>query len=322
MGIMVKKFLNVKVVLSLIIVFAFVIYLLLNLHSFAPLLHLNAAYLIFIATGTVLGIVSNGLFTKVIMKTFDKPISTKESVFVSLIATAGNFFAPAGSGFGFRAIYLKRKHKLSYSDYLSMLSGNYVVVFLIVSIVGIASLLLIHTNDQIGAVKTTLWLIFLALFAFSSVLLFIKVPKKILNSKEAKGILKKPVQILVRISTGWNAIISDHSLVVKLLGLIILNTCISIVSTALIIAALHFTVTLPALLLFSALGSLSTFINITPANLGIKEAVYIASSSVLGLTTGEILSIALVDRAVTFFVLALLWILFGRSSRLKVELKN
>jgi uncharacterized protein (TIRG00374 family) len=290
-----------------------------NLESFRPLLGLNYIYLVFIAVLTVLGIVVNGLFTKVVMSFFDKTIDAKESVFVSLIATAGNFFAPAGSGFGFRAIYLKKKHKLSYSDYISMLSGNYVMVFAVVSLVGMISLLMIQTRDTIAAVEATLWAVFGGQFAFSLVLLFVKIPKRLLKERKGGGYVNKFLRIIVSISEGWNKITSDKMLVWKLLGLILLNTAISVASMALIMKSLGFGFTFPALLLFSALGSLSTFINITPANLGVKEAVYLASASVLNFTTEQILSIALVERGVLFFVIALLWILVGRNGRKEIE---
>lgn len=308
-----------KNILSAIILLVFAIYLAMNLESFKPLLNLNYIYLLFIAALTVLGIVVNGLFTKVVMGFFHKPIDARESVFVSLIATAGNFFAPAGSGFGFRAVYLKKKHKLPYSDYISMLSGNYVMVFIVVSLLGMVSLMMIKTNDEIAAVEATLWAVFGGLFIFSLLLLFVKIPKKLLKEKKGDGYVSKVFRIIITISQGWNKIISDRVLVWKLLGLILLNTAISVASMMLIMMSLGFHFTFPAVLLFSALGSLSTFINITPANLGVKEAVYLASASVLSFSTEQILSIALVERGVLFFVITILWILVGRSGKKEIE---
>jgi uncharacterized protein (TIRG00374 family) len=314
-----KKHFNLKNLLSSIILIVFAVYLIFNLDSFRPLLGLNYIYLLFIAFLTVAGIVINGIFTKVIMDFFQKPIDVKESIFVSLIATAGNFFAPAGSGFGFRAVYLKKKHKLPYSDYLSMLSGNYVMVFIVVSLLGMVSLAFIDTQDTIAAVEVTLWLVFMSLFLLSLALLVVKVPKKALKKVDRKGIVGRVLNILVNISDGWNRITSNYALVWKLLGLILANTLISVVSVALIMRSLNFDFTIPALLLFSALGSLSTFINITPANLGVKEAVYLASASVLSFNTDQILSIALVERGVLFFVIALLWFTVGRSGKAKAD---
>ncbi|USN96598.1 MAG: flippase-like domain-containing protein [Candidatus Nomurabacteria bacterium] len=307
---------NVKLIFSVFIVAVFILYFVLNAKSFEPVLHVNPIYLLFISICSILGIVSNGIFTKIVLKSFDRDISTRESIFVSLIAAVGNFFAPAGSGLGFRAVYLKKKHKLPYSDYVTILSGNYVMVFIIVSLMGIVALALLGggVGREESVAKATLWLVFTLLFLLSTPLLFIRKQNTIKTIKTNNSIMQKIIVIAGRISNGWIKITSDRSLVVKLLVLIVINTSVSTISLALIMIALQFSFTVPALFLFSALGSLTTFINITPANLGVKEAVYIASSSVLGFTTGQILSIALVDRATQFFVLAVAWLIFGKSN--------
>lgn len=319
-----KKIQLLRLLFSVTVVAIFAVYFVLNLDSFKSVLTVNIFYLFLIALCVMIGIVSNGIFTKVILRSFDKVISIQESVFVSLIAAAGNFFAPAGSGFGFRAIYLKKKHKLAYSDYVSILSGNYVMVFLITSIIGVVALAMLSDKmqGQASIAYITLWAAFLGLLVVSLALLFIKIPRRFIKQGTRHGIIGKIIAIIARISDGWLKITSDRILMLKLMLLIIGNMFVSTLALAFIMFALGFQFTLPGLLLFSALNSLATFINITPANLGIKEAVYIASSSVLGFTTAEVLSIALIDRVVLFVVLAVLWVLFGRSTRLIQEKRS
>lgn len=307
-----------RTLLTLSILVIFTVYFFANVDSFKPVFAVDPIYLLLIGIAIILGIVSNGIFTKVVMRSFDKHISFRESVLVSLIAAAGNFFAPAGSGFGFRAVYLKKKHKLPYSDYVSMLSGNYILVFLTVAILGIVAILMLGqpADSRDSVARTTLLIVFGVLLLSSIAMLFIRTPKRLREKTFKNRLFGRLVTVLIRISDGWHMIASDKRLLVKLTLLIILNTSISVVSLTLMITALHFTVSIPALLLLSALGSLAAFINITPANLGIKEAVYIASSGALGLTAPQILSIALIERAVTFAVLAVLWLAIGRSRTL------
>jgi uncharacterized membrane protein YbhN (UPF0104 family) len=100
---------------------------------------------------------------------------------------------------------------------------------------------------------------------------------------------------------------------VQLIGLTFGGLALNTAMTWTIIHSLHLRIAFAPLLLFSVLGTLSIFINITPANLGVKEVIYLFSSSILGLSTTQILSIALIDRGVLFLVLAVFWIMFGRK---------
>ena len=111
---------------------------------------------------------------------------------------------------------------------------------------------------------------------------------------------------------GWSKINSNKNLLLKLIGLVSINFIIAAFMYWSIIQSVNLTISFPALLLFTVLGSLAIFINITPANLGVKEAIYLFSAAVLGFSVNDILLIALVDRGVQFAVLFVLWIFASR----------
>lgn len=306
-----RTLLKPKIWVTLIILMVFVVYIANNINDFKPLLDVNPLYLCIIASIVIISIVSNGIFTKFVMESFKKPIDTRESTYVSLIASVGNFFAPAGSGFGIRAVYLKKKHGLAYSDYMTLLSGNYVIVFLVVSLLGMVSLGFIHVGYSVA--ERLLWLMFVGLFVLSVALLIIRVPRKLQNLKPKNQYVASLYEIIVRVSVGWSEITRNRVLMIKLVCLVLFNTLMGMASTFLIIKSLHLHVGLPSLALFSALSSLAMFINITPGNLGIKEALYVFSSGALGLTTDQIISVALIDRIVLFVVLLVLWLFFVKD---------
>ena len=298
-----------------LLVSVFAGYFALNIHKFRPLLDVKFYFLCAIALGDVISMFINGLFTKVILKPFGKTISLLESFYVSLVSTIGNFFAPVGAGFGFRAVYLKKNHGLPYSEYISTLSGNYVIVFLVNSLFGLLALFLLRSraDSEYGV----LVIAFAVVFVISLVLSLVKIPIRA-SDEQKNRYLGGFIKNLARVTKGWNHIISHKKLMIQLVGLTVLNLVLTMAITWTIIHSLRLGVSFAPLLLFSVLGSLSLFINITPANLGIKEAIYLFSSSVLGFSVSQILSIALIDRGVMFSVLLLLWIF---SSKMKSKEK-
>ncbi len=283
----------------------FVAYFLDNKSQFKPLLDINVVLLVAIGIFDILMILANGLFTKFVLEPFKKHISLRESFYVSLISSVGNFFAPVGAGFGFRAVYLKRRHGLSYSHYISTLTGNYIIVFFVNSLAGLSALFLL--KDRFNSQYLVLVVAFAAVFVFSLFLGLVKLPRIKWGAKKP-GILGQITRNLHAATEGWSQIVSNKKLLVRLTALVILNLLLTMAATFAVIKSLHFSVGITPLLLFSVLGSLSLFINITPANLGIKEAIYLFSSGILGFSTAQILSIALVDRGVVFLVLAGLWL--------------
>lgn len=296
---------NIRQILTALTLVLFIAYFSANRHKFRPLLDINYWLLLLIAVLDVALIASNGLFTKLILRPFKKYIPLLESFYVSLISAVGNFFAPAGAGFAFRAVYLKRRYDFPYSEYLSTLSGNYILVFLVNSLSGLLALFLLRARHS--SQYDVLVAVFSVMFIGSLLLSLFKLPLKSVESiKSAR--LKRFAEIIYRITKGWNYIVSHRRLMVQLALLTALNLVITMCINWLIIHSLHLDISFAPLLLFSVLGSLSLFINVTPANLGIKEAIYLFSATVLGFSTAQILSIALIDRGVQFAVLLILWV--------------
>jgi uncharacterized protein (TIRG00374 family) len=292
-----------------LVLIIFVTYFAMNVDKFRLLSRIDPLFLVLIAAVDVFAIFVNGLFTKFILRPFDKRISMKESFYVSLISSVGNFFAPAGAGLGFRAVYLKKQHDLSYGKYVSILSGNYILVFLVNSLAALVSLYVLRGRDN--ARYATLVTIFGVIFVVSLIMTFIKMPHiragRIKNRK-----FSSVINSFSSVMQGWSHIVSHKKLLARLIVLTFVGLLINIVNNFLIIHTLNLHITFAPLLLLSVLGSLSLFINVTPANLGIKEAIYLFSSSVIGFSTPQILSIALVDRVVLFMVLFCLWLYFSK----------
>lgn len=293
--------------LGLLVILVFAIYFFLNRSIFEAFRNIAPAILLGIFLGYVGIMYTNGLFIKYIIQPFGKYISSMESMRVALISSLGNFFAASGAGLGFRAIYLKKKHDLSYKDYISTLYGNYLLLFMICSIAGLLALL--TADKQQGVQFGGAVLFFVLLLAASIIMSVIRIPSRFAKSKH-----HKLLGVIENMTAGWHRIVRKPALLASLSLLIVVQLILTMVIAKLEIVGLNIHLSLPGLLLFAVLGSLSIFINITPANLGVKEAIFLATGSIIGLNTQQILAIALLDRAMLFLTLGILWLATGRQS--------
>lgn len=300
-----------KFMLSLLLVGLFVWYFLANKKSFQPVFDVQLKYLSLVAVLDVILMCSNGLFLKFIVEPFNKKLKYSESVYVSVLSSIGNFFAPAGGGLGYRAVYLKSKHKLSYADYISTLSGNYIVIFLVTSFFGLVSLLSIGPEDKTSRF-IIISLVLLGFFIGSIITMLLPPLKDKTIDKIKQPKIKKSIKLLNRVANGWDIIKKDKGLIVRLTVVTLLSFFTSCIINYLIAGALNISLSISGILLMTSLGSLSFVINITPANLGVKEAIYAFSATAIGITAPQALAIALIDRGVLFFTMAIMWIITSK----------
>lgn len=296
-----------KVLLGLVVVGLFVGYFLMNRSDFSALSNVAISYLLLVGIGYVAIVITNGLMMNLLVRPFNIRLGVYESIRVSLLGSLGNFFASSGAGAGVRALYLKKNHNLAYKDYLSTLYGNYLLIFIVNAVAGLLSLLL--TGDKGGVLYWLAAVFFCTLLAASSVLCF--VPLKL---KAGPGLIGRLCKVLNSMTQGWQVVARNRSVLKGLVALSVGQLAITIGIIYLQVLALGLSVSFAGLIFLAVLAALSVFISITPANIGIKEAVYLLSASIVGLSSGDILSIAIVDRGVLFATLGLLWICMRRKS--------
>jgi uncharacterized protein (TIRG00374 family) len=269
-------------------------------------------YLFLVALCYAVIVFTNGLFIKYVIEPFKKNISVQEATRVSLLSSIGNFFASSGAGLGFRAVYLKKKHNLRYQDYMATVYGNYLLIFICSSLIALLGLLFVKRKD--GPVYLSLTLLFLSLLAVSIVLCFIRVPA---GKKKSKHIVHKIFFVLQEMTSGWNRIVKNRRLLMHLSMVIIIQIILSFCVAWLELRALSIRIGWAETMLLSILGSMSIFVSITPANIGVKELIFIFTATTIGLTTPDILSVSIIDRGVLFATLGILWIFFGRNKEYK-----
>lgn len=293
--------------LSLLFIAYLAYYINQNREDFSALLEIAPSFLIIISLTHLVSFLMNAFFLKVSMQPFQKEISLRESFFVSLLTSIGNYFFPVGAGTGTKAVYLKRKISLSYSDFFSVLSANYIIVLLFNAGVGLFSVLFLNNKVPIFD-SPILFISLLTLFISMLYLAVFGFPKFLLNRLKTMDKLDRITSLISTVMFGWNLIVKNRALTFKLLLITLANTSITMIAAFYAAKSLGFNIDFVPLLLYSSLGSISFILNVTPGSIGIKEAIYIYSSAALGLTTANIFSISIVVNGTLFFVLILSWV--------------
>jgi uncharacterized membrane protein YbhN (UPF0104 family) len=256
-----------------------------------------------------LSLVVNGLFLKVLTVDFGIDLSFSEYFSISVVTSFGNIFLPMKGGAGFRAVYLKSRYNFDYSYFLSSLAGNYLIAFHVTSLVALAGIILLRINT--GMFNLPAAGVFVGIAALTAWgILF---PPSALDWIPFKWPREKLGQILA----GWRVTSRSRHTVLNLFGLALLNVILGSTVTWCEFAAFHMrdasgeAIGFLQSVIFTSIGALSILLSVTPAALGIKESLLMFSSESLGISPSQALAVSLLDRTVTFVVLALF---FGFAS--------
>jgi len=286
-----KRYLNVA--LTIFFLVAFAIYFAYNLNDFKILLDIKIYYLFIIALLQFSVILVNAYFFIFILDGFKLKVNFKESLLITILSAIGNYFTPFRGGAGIRAIYLKRKHAFSYSKFLSTLAGNYIIVFLINSLIALLSLsILLGSGKHVGIEAI---LLFAGIFMSLTIIILFPISTKFLPWKK-----------IALVVNGWNELIKNKPLIIKLIALTLLNAFLGIFLYYIELYAIGVKTNLFYATIFSSISAISLLLSLTPGSLGIRESLLVLFQSSIALETSEILAASVVDRGIYFFVMIIL----------------
>jgi glycosyltransferase 2 family protein len=298
---------------TIVFLVGFVFYGLRNRDIFEGLRSVSVYSLLLVALGRMLVFVSNGLFTKWTAEAFTRKLSTGEGIYVGILSAIGNFFGPLLGGASIRAIYLKKVHNLSYSYFTSTLMGYYLILFIMNCVAAIISLMWLPDTKQTASLLLlfTVWLITLL------ALMVIKLPSKERFRKyETNKVLSKILKIIFDIEYGWQTLIRNKKLLLRLFFLAILSYGASFFISFIEFKAIGVPIGIAVLGLYTAIVAISLLVSLTPGSIGIREGLLILVSVTLGVSNDQILQVAVIDRGVMFILLFLMFIV-TRSNKLK-----
>jgi uncharacterized protein (TIRG00374 family) len=291
---LIKRIIGIIIVAIIFGFFAYYIYT--HISDFKQLTLVNPFYLLVLVVLFLISYTSIGVVTKTLLHPFNIKLKKLEAFAISITTGFYNLITPFRGGAMIRAAYLKRKHAFSYSDFIATLSASYVIIFFIGSLLGLISVLSIYFSE--GIFSSILFFIFLGIFL--PMLCIILFSPKISESKN------KFLNKFIHVINGWHLIKNNKKVILTTAIATLINLLIGTLMIYLQFKVFGFEITFAKSLFLTSLGNISILISITPANLGITEAITVFSANTIGITPIQSLPVTLLGRAIqmtTLFVL-------------------
>jgi len=286
-----KKIISISILI--LIVALFIYYIKNHISDFSQIKLINPFWLIPLILLFLLSYYFTGLQTKHLLIPLGIKLKGFEAFAISIITGFYNIITPTHGGMVIRALYLKKKHGFSYTNFLSSLTGIYVINFLIGALLGLISLIFIYINYNIF--NRVILLVFLG-FLIPTLFITIFSPK----FKETKYNL---INKIIRVANGWHLIKNNKKVILIAIITTIGTLLTSIISTMIAYHIFGIELSFIKALFLASIGFLSIIISITPGNLGIAEAIAVFSALIIGITPAQSLSVAILGRIVQMMVM-------------------
>jgi uncharacterized membrane protein YbhN (UPF0104 family) len=294
-----NNFLKVIKVLILIIVLIFIfIYIKRNPQEFIKITDLTISQFLILSTITILNIALSALLFMLLLKSFGVNLQFMESFSLSVISRFANHLLIKGGPIA-RSIYLKKVHKLKIVNYL--LITSFLSIMQLVSTSFLYVLLMIEKYFK-GIYPDTKLLIFVGSVLIITIALLLLINSIWINTK-----IKKIAQLL----KVWAEIENKHKIIIQAFVITLITIKLFSFKIFFIYASLFQPISFSTALIIGATGFLSQFIALTPASLGIQEALmsYIASLNGINFTTT--FAVSSIDRIITIIWVFVLGLSFG-----------
>jgi len=236
-------------------------------------------------------LIVNSLFNKELLKGFDLEITNFESLYLSSLTFIGNLYLPFRSGGNFRMLYLNRKYKFKSPELVSIYGYFFIVTIFLNSAIGLVVLYLLNPIISFNFYLSVAG--FLVIFIFSYFMLFNKF--KTYNSAKFNNLF----QWSKNLKKSWMKITDNNSLQVKLISYTFLNYLFFALEALFIFNYLFNITELFLIFYYNSISVLSSLASLTPASLGIKDGIVFFSSNILNLTVTNIITLMIVERAVS-----------------------
>lgn len=281
-----------------------------NWDSLSRAFALSPSYLILLIPLILLSNTWTGLLNQVMATHLGAPLPLCEVIPLGLASSAANYFLPMRAGAGLRAGYFKKRCNLPLTAFASSMAAVYVMTLLANALMGLLAMTVSWCREGIWS-----WAVFFVLFAVAGGCLIAIV----FSPKPREGTYgSKLLNYLIRIHHGWDMLRRSPSVLAKSAGLSVLLTLTLMIRLFVVYSALGRPVSMDGCLLVAAMTAVSTFVSITPAGLGIREAMILFSSVAIGVSAEVSLLAAAADRAVAVGVL----VLAGPASMLYLSRKS
>ena len=261
-------------------------YLLRHREEFHLITRVSTGAVFVLSVFTVIASLCYAVQLKIVLDHYGLRLTLLDCFGISRATSFADLWLPFGGASSLKAVYLKKFHDLRYSSFIASMGIAQMMKVMVNSMAAIVLLTLagVKTTTLLPAAAGAILLVTLAFFlgAHKIDIEFFRI------SRHLKTLMEE-----------WQKIRADHRTMHKL---ILLNLAFFSLNCLLINSAFRsFGVGIPS----AACGLIASFtiiagvINLVPANLGIREAVVMASSSMLGTGINEGLHAAALMRIVS-----------------------
>lgn len=282
--------------LSVIAIAVFVAYLIRNFDRYEQLLDLsvNSALLLVVlvfATIYVNGLVNYALYHG--LGATNMPVG--EAIGLATVNTLANQLPFAG-GMVAKAVYMKRRYRISYSQFVSATVAVFVLSIGIEGVMGLVGILYLVT---IRGYPSSTWLVVgFALMAASTLSLWLPLDFLPMPERWEKQVTK--------LKEGWQTLRNNPALLLTLIGTNVAGVLVSAARALVVFRALSQDVNLVQSILFASASILTQLVSITPGGLGLKEGIIAIVASVYGIDFGVSIVAVGIDRLVSTSIIVVL----------------
>lgn len=285
-------------ILALICFIGIFYYLFKKYHfSFHELFKVPISIMLLMVALVLLTFLVRGLIIKSLVKMFDVKLSFYEWYGLSIFRKYLNYL-PLKSGTIAKGLYLKRCHNLPLALFISVLGGFFILFLLSNGVLGIICWSI--GGKQGTNLEFVVPLAFAVFILVGLVFMFYSPPEL----SRRRGFF---LTHLDRMYKGWRLIREDRNTVATVTFLSLMTTVIYSLKLLVLFRWQSVQVSFSQAIMISVLTNLVTiFINVTPSALGIKEAVLIYTSSLMGVGIEACLYVAAIDRIIAMMVTVVL----------------
>lgn len=253
--------------ISRLVLFAFLIiavwYIAGHREEFEAIRHIRLAFLWPIMISVLIQNGVNGYMNKEFVRYFEVNLVFTEWFGLAVVGAMGNYLAPLRGGVAGKAVYLKKKHHLPYTRFMTLFIAAYLVIFFLGGFLGALTMAGIYLFY--GFFRWKLFFFFIALSG--SVILFVLLFSRVrLPNGKVWGKISEAI-------TGWKIISGNTGILWRICGAVIINYLLTAIQIYYAFISFGFSITPTAAWIMGILSALGLFLSITPGNLGVQEAL-------------------------------------------------
>ncbi len=242
-----------------------------------------------------------GMINRSVLQPFNVHLGKIEAFEIAVINRFANYISPFKSGIAAKAFYLKKRHGLTYTYFITSIGATQIIAALIAGLIGMLAVSAIYLDT--GKFN---WII---LGIFSTVLILL--PLIILSAPRLKERRSKWINRLIQVINGWDMIRSNRKAMFQVMFFFLLQRIAAAYSLFFLFRVFGLSLGLHEALFLSSISYFGFMIGITPAGFGVQEWITVFSALTVGIGPAESMSVALLRRAVNVLALFMLVPLCG-----------